>query len=121
MKFCPICKKDYNDDEPLCPSCGGTLLNGSYSDSVVLFESEHEEIILKLFNFLRENNFSSAQYYSDSTSGSFYLTCSAAEEEDWCPRTFRLCLGQSGAYPVGCRTDTFRRIRILHGTGFSSG
>ena len=59
MKFCPICKKDYNDDEPLCPSCGGTLLNGSYSDSVVLFESEHEEIILKLFNFLRENNFSS--------------------------------------------------------------
>ena len=56
MKFCPICKKDYNDDEPLCPSCGGTLLNGSYSDSVVLFESEHEEIILKLFNFLRENN-----------------------------------------------------------------
>ena len=30
MKFCPICKKDYNDDEPLCPSCGGTLLNGSY-------------------------------------------------------------------------------------------
>ena len=82
MKFCPICKKDYNDDEPLCPSCGGTLLNGSYSDSVVLFESEHEEIILKLFNFLRENNFSSVQYYSDSTSGSFYLTCSAAEEED---------------------------------------
>ena len=80
MKYCPLCNKDLEDDQNLCPECGGELLNGSSEDNVILLEHEKEETILKLFNYLREHGFEKTQYYNNQKHLTYVLVTDAAEE-----------------------------------------
>jgi hypothetical protein len=79
MKFCPLCKKDYNDEETHCPECGKELLNGIYTENAVIFDYSREDLVLKLFNHLCERGFQTIQYYYDDQEELYCLTADAEE------------------------------------------
>ncbi len=81
MKFCPICQKDFDDNKTDCITCGQALLNGSYLENEVIFEFSSEELILKLFNYLCENGFSSVQYGHNAKTEMYYITASSDESD----------------------------------------
>lgn len=79
MKFCPICQKDFDDNTTDCAVCGQALLNGSHLENESIFDFSSEELTLKLFNYLCENNFSSVQYYHNTKTGQYHITASSDE------------------------------------------
>lgn len=81
MKFCPICQKDFDNDKTDCLTCGHVLLNGNHLENDILFGFSSEELILKLFNYLCENGFSSVQYYHDGKTGLYHITSSSDESD----------------------------------------
>lgn len=81
MKFCPICQKDFDDNKTDCITCGQTLLNGSHLENEVIFNFSSEELILKLFNYLCENSFSSVQYGHNAKTDMYYITASSDEND----------------------------------------
>ncbi len=87
MKFCPICQKDFDDNKTDCTTCGQALLNGSYLENEVIFEFSSEELILKLFNCLCENGFSSVQYGHNAKTDMYYITASSDESDKMLQKT----------------------------------
>jgi len=79
MKFCPICQKDFDDDKTDCAACGQALLNGSCLETETIFDFPDEELVLKIFNFLCENGFSSVQYYHNTNTGLHCITAPSKE------------------------------------------
>lgn len=79
MKFCPFCQKDFDDNQTKCPECGETLLNGTSLENEVIFDHQNEELVLKLFNYLCENDFQSIQYFYNTRTGMHCITASSGE------------------------------------------
>lgn len=79
MKFCPICQKDFDNDKTSCSTCGQTLLNGNHLENEVIFDYQDEELVLKFFNYLCENGFSSVQYYHNTETDLHCITASSEE------------------------------------------
>lgn len=91
MKFCPICLKDFDDEKTGCPICGQTLLKGEHLEYEIIFNSQKEELILKLYNYLCENNFHTVQYYQDKNTEQYYITAASSESAEII-QTILLCL-----------------------------
>lgn len=96
MKFCPLCQRDFDDNIVECPECGETLLNGTYLENPVIFDYQSEELVLKLFNYLCENDFKSIQYYHNTQTDRYCITASS-EENINAKQALLLCLEDEDA------------------------
>ncbi|MBE5937506.1 MAG: hypothetical protein E7265_05700 [Lachnospiraceae bacterium] len=65
MAWCPICKKDFEDEITVCDSCNIELLQGSKDDYSEVLADTDERIVLTAFNELIEDEYD-VQYYIDS-------------------------------------------------------
>ena len=79
MKFCPICKQNHDTEDTACPNCGQELLTGNIDETSIVFEYSNEELVLKLFNHLCEQRFTSVQYFTNSENGMCSITVSNQE------------------------------------------
>lgn len=79
MKFCPLCKKDYNDEENHCPECGKELLAGIFGENSVIFDDSKEDLVLKIYNHLCECGLNTIQYYYDDHNDLYCITADSKE------------------------------------------
>lgn len=79
MKFCPICHLNFEDELIECPDCKQELLNGLFEENPAFFVDSNEELTLKLYNYLCEQELSSVQYYYDEENLSYTITVSSVE------------------------------------------
>lgn len=79
MKFCPLCHSEFEDGLTECPDCSQELLNGMSEENPIFFVSPDEELVLKLYNYLCEQEVPEVQYYYDAHSLSYAITVPSAE------------------------------------------
>ena len=81
MAWCPICKAEY-DDKDICPDCSVDLISGTQKDYTDIFTFPNEEILLNIYNHLKDLNFETIQYYYNTTEEMFHIICHEDEAED---------------------------------------